>query len=108
MNTNEAIREAQRWLDYLDAQEAKAKKLAELARLAKTDHAEALRQRRQMDAAPVVYDGGSLEPAVRFLIREIERLVIENKALRAENTRLRELVEFEPDLDAALAGKEDA
>ena len=33
-------------------------------------------------------------------------LAIENKALRAENTRLRELVEFEPDLDAALAGKE--
>ena len=37
---------------------------------------------------------------------EIERLAIENKALRAENTRLRELVELEPDLDDALAGKD--
>ena len=105
MNTNEAIREAQRWLDYLDAQEAKAKKLAELARLAKTDHAEALRQRRQMDAAPVVYDGGSLEPAVRFLIREIERLRTALSVITATDCYSRE--EVTEIARAALAKKED-
>ena len=90
MNTDKAIYEAQRWLGYLDAQGAKAKRLAELARLAKTDHAEALRQKRQMDAAPTVYDGGNLEPAVRFLIAEIERLNSENTLLRTGDTCARQ------------------
>jgi hypothetical protein len=74
MTTDEALREAQKWLDYLEAQKARATKMQELAHLAKTDQKEAQRQMRQMDQQPTVYDGARLADGVRVMVAEIERL----------------------------------
>jgi multidrug efflux pump subunit AcrB len=74
MTADEALREAQKWLDYLEAQKARATKMQELAHLAKTDQKEAQRQMRQMDQQPTVYDGARLADGVRVMVAEIERL----------------------------------
>jgi hypothetical protein len=74
MTADEAMREAQKWLDYLEAQKARADKLQKLARLAKTDPKEAQHQMRQMDEQPHLYDGAKLADGLRVMIAEIERL----------------------------------
>jgi DNA-binding XRE family transcriptional regulator len=84
MTTDEALREAQKWLDYLEAQKARATKMQELAHLAKTDQKEAQRQMRQMDQQPTVYDGARLADGVRVMVAEIERVMV------AEIERLRD------------------
>jgi|AACY02.16.fsa_nt_gi hypothetical protein len=74
MTVDEALREAQKWLDYLEVQKAKTNKMQELARLAKTDSKEAQHQMSQMDKQPIVYDGAKLADGVSVMIAEIERL----------------------------------
>ena len=86
MNTDEAVQIVNRWFAYLEQQKAKAARIQELARLAKTDPKEAQHQMRQMDKQPHVFDGAELEPAVRELLTEIERLRHENEMLRDGDT----------------------
>jgi hypothetical protein len=74
MTVDEALREAQKWLDYLEVQKKRADKLQELARLAKWNPKEAAHQMRQMDQQPNVFDGARLADGVRVMIAEIERL----------------------------------
>jgi hypothetical protein len=85
MTVDEAMREGQKWLDYLEVQKARADKLQKLARLAKTDPKEAQRQMRQMDEQPHLYDGAKLADGLRVMIAEIERLRSVLEALRYEH-----------------------
>jgi hypothetical protein len=118
MTADEAMREAQKWLDYLEAQKARADKLQELAHLAKTDPEEAQRQMRQMDQQPTVYDGARLADGVRVMVAEIERLkqgwrsesdkfIAELRDAYAEIERLKKQREYWRDKAIATITKED-
>ena len=74
MNTQQAIEICESWFAYNDRQREKTKRLAELAALARTGpegQAKARRELAQIDRAPVVYDGGRLEPAVKHLLKAL-------------------------------------
>jgi len=74
MNDSEAIAEFERWLAHIERQKLRAEEMQRLARLAKTDPDEARRQKRQIDSTPKVYDGGYLEPAVRYARKRLKSI----------------------------------
>jgi hypothetical protein len=76
----------QNWFAHIERQKAKAKKLSSLAVLARTDAVSARRELAQIDKQPTVFDGSTLEPAVK------ECLAV-NARLRAQNEKLRAAVE---------------
>lgn len=73
MKLNEALGICDDWFAYLEREKQRAveiQKLAVLARTGPDGQKEAQRRLRQMDMQSVtVYDGGRLEPAVRFLVK---------------------------------------
>ena len=113
MTLDEAVHEAQKWLNYLEAQKAHAARMQEIAKLAKTDPKEAKRQLRQIDETPRLYDGAKLADGLRVLVREVARLRADNERLREAITEANEAMRDGSDLTAwailvaALAGKEE-
>ncbi len=121
MGDDEAISICRRWLAYLDEQKAKSQRLQELsaqARQGPSQAAKAQRELRQIDRQPRVFDGATLEPAIRHLVKrhegspsndEILRKLAEiyllksaekeRNDLRAENERLRTLTAIRYDTD---------
>lgn len=73
MKLDEALEICGDWFAYIERQKQRAvemQKLASLARTGPEGEKEAQRRMRQMDTQSVtVYDGGRLEPAVRFLVK---------------------------------------
>lgn len=72
MTDDEAINICERWFRYLDGQREKTltlQRAASLARAGQVD--EARRITNQVDRQPRVFDGATLEPAVRHLIQRV-------------------------------------
>ena len=71
MNEQQAIEICKEWFAHLERQREKTIKMQRLASQARKGPEEAKKAQaelRQMDRQPRVYDGGRLEPAVRFLV----------------------------------------
>lgn len=70
MKTDEAIDICERWFAYIERQKQRAIEMQKLATMARNgEQEEAQRRMRQMDRSPTVYDGATLEPAVRYLVK---------------------------------------
>jgi hypothetical protein len=70
MKTPEAIEICERWFAYIERQRQRSVEMQRLAAMARNgQQKEAQRRMRQMDNTPTVYDGATLEPAVRHLVR---------------------------------------
>jgi hypothetical protein len=76
MKLLEAVEICEGWFAYNDRQKARSIEMQKLASMARAgQQEEAQRRLRQLDLKSVtVYDGSRLEPAVRFLLKEIKRL----------------------------------
>jgi len=102
----DAMETCRRWLDHIKDQERKAKEMQKVAsdrRRGLIDRNEGERRMREIQGpSPTVYDAGTLEPAVKVLMKEVE----------AQATRIAELetaVRYEADLaQQALDAKDDA
>jgi hypothetical protein len=72
---DEARQICEDWFAFLERQKSHAKMMQEAARLAKAGkQREANQLKMKVDAAKmVVYDGGRLEPAVRTLLKHIDK-----------------------------------
>ena len=73
MTDDEAIRICERWFTHLANQQEKSitlQKAASLARQGKIE--EARRLKNSVDRQPKVFDGATLEPAVRHLVERIQ------------------------------------
>lgn len=74
MKLDEAKAECERWFAYLQRQRDKAiamQKIAAARRLGEIDEAEGRRRVRALDNGVTVYDGASLEKAVRVLLKHV-------------------------------------
>jgi hypothetical protein len=70
MKAPEAIEICEQWFAYIERQKQRAIKMQELATMARNgQQEEAQRRMRQMDRSVTVYDGATLEPAVRHLVK---------------------------------------
>lgn len=76
MKLPEAIEICEDWFAYLERQKSRSIEIQKLASMARAgQQEEAQRRLRQLEQMSVtVYDGGRLEPAVRFLLKEIKRM----------------------------------
>lgn len=70
MTNDEAIDICDRWFAHIEHQKQRSIEIQKLATMARNGQGEEARRRlAQIDRAPVVYDGATLEPAVRFLVK---------------------------------------
>lgn len=70
MKTTEALEICDGWFAYIERQKQKAIYMQKLATMARNgQQEEAQRLKRQVDSSVTVYDGGTLEPAVRHLVK---------------------------------------
>lgn len=70
MDTPEAIDICERWFDHIEQQRLRSIEMQKLATMARNGQGdEARRRMAQIDRTPRVYDGATLEPAVRHLVK---------------------------------------
>lgn len=70
MKTDEAIDICERWFAHIEYQKQRSIEIQKLATMARNGQGDEARRRlAQIDRAPVVYDGATLEPAVRHLVK---------------------------------------
>lgn len=70
MKTDEAIEICNGWFAYIERQKQRSIEMQKLATMARNgQQEEAQRRMRQIDRSPTVYDGATLEPAVRYLVK---------------------------------------
>ena len=73
MTPAEAVEVCQRWFAHNEAERARSVEMQRLSAMARNGQAdEARRLMAQLDRAPRVFDGATLEPAVRTLVRAFQ------------------------------------
>lgn len=77
MTDAEAIEICEAWFAYLALQSARAHRAGQLAAIMRrgtqAEKDEARRELQRGSVAPTVFDGGTLEPAVRHLVKRVSR-----------------------------------
>jgi hypothetical protein len=69
MTVNEAVKECELWLAYLDRQRERTREMQRAASIARRgDTTQARKIRNQLDSQPRVFDGTKLEEAIRILL----------------------------------------
>ena len=72
MDDAEAVEICQKWFSHLGRQREESQILMQAAAAARAGrHEEARSLKRQVDSKPRVFDGGTLEPAVRHLVKRV-------------------------------------
>ena len=70
MTNDEAIDICERWFAHIEDQRKRSVEMQKLATMARNGQGEEARRRMaQIDRTPRVYDGATLEPAVRHLVK---------------------------------------
>lgn len=70
MKTDEALEICERWFAHIESQRLRSIEMQKLATMARNGQGEEARKRMaQIDRTPRVYDGATLEPAVRHLVK---------------------------------------
>lgn len=73
MKTAETIEICERWFAHIDGQRQRSVEMQRAAKMARNgQQEEAQRLVRQIDNTPRVFDGATLEPAVRHLVRHAQ------------------------------------